>query len=161
MKLPSPVQLSTHQVIIHFDIFSEIDEFYNCFSVLLDFEERLVTTVPLTSASTSVLFTKKGVPVTTATPSSSTLPVTAQSLNSLESLGKGTLLSNEDIIDLLKKPPKSVPMLRTKTSFQEFFKGIDRRRFESLLKEAYSDIDDLQEREKKVLRRLELMEGMM
>lgn len=76
-------------------------------------------------------------------------------------MGKGSLLSNEDIIDLLKKPPKSVPMLRTKTSFQEFFKGIDRRRFESLLKEAYSDIDDLQEREKKVLRRLELMEGMM
>ncbi len=128
---------------------------------MLDFEERLVTSVPLTSASTSVLFTKKGVPGTTATPSSSTLPVTAQSLNYLESMGKGSLLSNEDIIDLLKKPPKSVPMLRTKTSFQEFFKGIDRRRFESLLKEAYSDIDDLQEREKKVLRRLELMEGMM
>ncbi len=142
-------------------MFCEIDEFYNCLSFLLDFEERLVTSVPLTSASTSVLFTKKGVPGTTATPSSSALPVTAQSLNYLESMGKGTLLSNEDIIDLLKKPPKSVPMLRTKTSFQEFFKGIDRRRFESLLKEAYSDIDDLQEREKKVLRRLELMEGMM
>lgn len=82
-------------------------------------------------------------------------------MSGLESMGKGTLLSNEDIVELLKKPPKSVPMLRTKTSFQEFFKGIDRKRFEALLKEAYSDITEFEEREKKVLRRLELMDGMM
>jgi hypothetical protein len=78
---------------------------------------------------------------------------------SSSSLGKGTQLTNDEIIDLLRKPPKSVPMLRTKSSFQEYFKGIDLQRFRHLLMEAFNDISDMTERESKVNRRMELLES--
>lgn len=50
-------------------------------------------------------------------------------------------------------------MLRTKSSFQEFFKGIDAKRYKTLLELAYSDIIDRDERESKIKRRWDLMEG--
>jgi hypothetical protein len=89
------------------------------------------------------------------------LPSSLRNGNHNVAIGKGTALSNHEIVELLKKPPKSVPVLRTKSSFQEFFKGIDARRFKSLLHEAFSDITDSAERENKVNRRLELMDGVL
>lgn len=68
-------------------------------------------------------------------------------------------LSDTELIDLLKKPPKTVLMLRTKASFQEFFRGIDMARFKRLLNEAYADIADPHDRESKISRRLSLLEA--
>lgn len=67
-------------------------------------------------------------------------------------------MSDAELIDLLKQPPKVVPMLRTKTSFQDFFRGIEAHRFRKLLQCAYDDIYDKTERESKIKRRMELME---
>ena len=72
---------------------------------------------------------------------------------------KATALSDEELVDLLRKPPKSVAMLRTKASFQEFFRGVDAIRFKHLVEKAYGDILDIHERESKIKRRIELMEG--
>jgi hypothetical protein len=66
-------------------------------------------------------------------------------------------MSDSDLIDLLRKPPKSVSMLRTKASFQDFFRGIESRRFRKLLQSAYDDIADRVDREAKIQRRMELM----
>lgn len=68
-------------------------------------------------------------------------------------------LSDAEIVAMLRKPPKTVVMLRTKASFQEFFRGIDMERFHRLLHEAYADIPDLRDRESKIARRMSLMEG--
>jgi hypothetical protein len=89
------------------------------------------------------------------------LPSSLKKINHNAVIGKGTALSNHEIVELLKKPPKSVPVLRTKSSFQEFFKGIEVGRFKSLLHEAFSDILDASDRESKVNRRLELLEGVI
>lgn len=67
-------------------------------------------------------------------------------------------LSDQELIDLLRKPPKTVLALRTKAVFQEFFRGIDVIRFTRLLNAAYSDISDLKDRESKIARRLSLMD---
>lgn len=68
-------------------------------------------------------------------------------------------LSDDELVDLLRKPPKSVVMLRTKASFQEFFRGVDMLRFQRLLNMAYADIVDVKDREAKINRRLSLMSG--
>lgn len=68
-------------------------------------------------------------------------------------------LSDDELVDLLRKPPKSVVMLRTKASFQEFFRGVDTSRFQRLLSMAYADIPDVKDREAKINRRLNLMNG--
>jgi hypothetical protein len=67
-------------------------------------------------------------------------------------------LSDQELIELLRKPPKTVVALRTKASFQEFFRGIDMERFTRLLHAAYADISDIKDRESKIARRLCLME---
>lgn len=68
-------------------------------------------------------------------------------------------MSDKELIDLLRKPPKTVLALRTKASFQEFFRGIEMDRFKSLLHEAYADIPDVKDRESKIARRMSLMEA--
>lgn len=67
-------------------------------------------------------------------------------------------MTDVELVDLLKQPPKAVPMLRTKTSFQDFFRGIEAHRFRKLLQLAYDDIADKSDRESKIKRRMELME---
>lgn len=68
-------------------------------------------------------------------------------------------MTDLELVDLLRKPPKTISALRTKAGFQEFFRGIDARRFNKLLQMAYQDIDDLSERDNKIKRRMELMDG--
>lgn len=68
-------------------------------------------------------------------------------------------MSDSELVDLLRKPPKAVPALRTKASFQEFFRGIEAHRFRKLLQLAYDDIADKADRESKIKRRMELMEN--
>ncbi len=74
---------------------------------------------------------------------------------------KASTLTDEELVDLLRKPPKSVAVLRTKASFQEFFRGVDAIRFQRLIQQAYSDIIDSNERDAKIKRRMELMDGVL
>lgn len=55
-------------------------------------------------------------------------------------IGEGVLMSDNDLIIMLQKPPKSIPQLRTKSSFQSFFRGMDMKRMTKLLETAYSNI---------------------
>eukprot|EP00602_Paraphysomonas_sp_CaronLab_P004364 CAMPEP_0185030398 /NCGR_PEP_ID=MMETSP1103-20130426/17327_1 /TAXON_ID=36769 /ORGANISM="Paraphysomonas bandaiensis, Strain Caron Lab Isolate" /LENGTH=953 /DNA_ID=CAMNT_0027565509 /DNA_START=149 /DNA_END=3013 /DNA_ORIENTATION=- len=74
--------------------------------------------------------------------------------------GAGVDLTDEALITMLSQPPKSVPLLRTKTGFQEFFRGMGAERMRHLLYEAYSSMNDL-EREVKVKKRMELLNGVL
>lgn len=66
-------------------------------------------------------------------------------------------MKDKDIVELLRKPPKSTAALRTKGNFQDFFKGISSKRIQSLLEEAYLDIIDIDERKSKVNKRMDLL----
>ena len=68
-------------------------------------------------------------------------------------------MTDTELVELLRKPPKSIAMLRTKSGFQEFFRGMDAKRFSKLLQLAYQDIEDRTERDAKIQRRMELMDG--
>lgn len=48
-------------------------------------------------------------------------------------------MSDEELVELLRRPPKSTQVLRTKGNFQEFFKGISADRMRALLESAYSE----------------------
>mmetsp|Transcript_30517 Transcript_30517/g.41989 ORF Transcript_30517/g.41989 Transcript_30517/m.41989 type:complete len:1121 (-) Transcript_30517:165-3527(-) len=75
--------------------------------------------------------------------------------------GKGVFLSDQDIIELLRKPPKTTEVLRTKGSFQDFFRGINSKRINHLLERAYVDIDDVDERSNKVNKRMDLLKEVL
>jgi hypothetical protein len=74
-----------------------------------------------------------------------------------EKFGKGVFLSDTELIELLKKPPKSTLVLRTKGSFQEFFKGINTKRFCDLLEKAYENVENSDDRKSKINKRLDLL----
>ena len=83
-------------------------------------------------------------------------------------MGRANVLSDEELVDLLHRPPKLTEELRTKSSFQSFFSGIASSRMRALLQDAYSssyDGDDDDQgragRDSKVEKRLELMRGFM
>ena len=40
-------------------------------------------------------------------------------------LGGASLMSDHELVDLLRRPPKSTLVLRTKSNFQQFFRGVD------------------------------------
>jgi hypothetical protein len=65
-------------------------------------------------------------------------------------------LSDDTLITMLSQPPKSIPQMRTKSSFQDFFRGISEERMKQLLRRAYGNLNDL-EREVKVKKRMELL----
>jgi hypothetical protein len=73
-----------------------------------------------------------------------------------EALGR----SDEQLVTMLKLKPKRVPELRTEEGFQTFFQGINEKRMRRLLETAYEHLKD-REREKKVQRRLKLLNGHM
>lgn len=75
----------------------------------------------------------------------------------LTALGNAISLSDKDLIEMLRKPPKLVPALRTKSSFQAFFQGVQTKRMRFLLEEAYANIEDEIERSEKVSKRMDLL----
>jgi hypothetical protein len=79
-----------------------------------------------------------------------------QQLDPLD-VGKGVLMTDAELIAMLQKPPKTIVHLRTKTSFQAFFKGMDPQRMRRLLEAAYEDIGNEIQRHEKVNKRLELL----
>lgn len=70
-------------------------------------------------------------------------------------------MTDNELIELLRQPPKNVSPLRTRSGFQSFFKGIESKKFIYLLNEAYSNVKDPVERDAKIKRRLDLMEGVL
>ena len=71
--------------------------------------------------------------------------------------GAGVLLSDPEIVALLRRPPKETIELRTKGSFASYFKGISAARMKSLLAQAYADLDSIEDRDSKVQKRMELL----
>jgi hypothetical protein len=75
--------------------------------------------------------------------------------------GPGVALSDAELVELLKQKPKNTLVLRTTSSFQEYFSGIATRRMCKLLEMAYADVADPAERKEKVDKRLKLLSGLM
>ena len=69
-------------------------------------------------------------------------------------------MTDAELISMLKLKPKRVPQLRTEEGFQQFFNGIEMSRMRKLLEIAYEHLKE-REREKKVQRRLRLLDGHM
>jgi hypothetical protein len=69
-------------------------------------------------------------------------------------------MTDSDLVSMLKLKPKRVPQLRTEEGFQQFFNGIPMIRMRKLLETAYEHLKE-REREKKVMRRLRLLDGHM
>lgn len=72
--------------------------------------------------------------------------------------GDWSKMNDGEIVALLRKKPKLVAFLRTRSSFRRFFRGMGRGRLEGLLREAYSGLGE-EECENKVRKRLRLLEG--
>jgi hypothetical protein len=70
--------------------------------------------------------------------------------------GLAVSLTDDSLISMLGQPPKAVPSLRTKSGFQEFFRGVSEERMRRLLRAAYSGLSEL-ERENKVMKRMQLL----
>lgn len=68
--------------------------------------------------------------------------------------------TDDELVLLLTKPPKTVPFLKTKSGFQEFFKGTTKKRMYKLLALAYSDLKDL-DKQQKINKRLELLNNVL
>lgn len=73
-------------------------------------------------------------------------------------------MRDEALVEMLQKPPKEVPQLRTRDSFRRFFAGMAQGRMRGLLLEAYGsgtpDLDP-EAREKKVNKRLALVRDVL
>ena len=56
--------------------------------------------------------------------------------------GLGVALSEEELIELLSLPPKSCPALRTKSGYQDFFRGMNTIKMKKLLEKGYDRMND-------------------
>ena len=70
--------------------------------------------------------------------------------------GPAVGMDDAQLIEMLKRPPKSTPVLRTKSGFQQFFRGIHPKRMHALLDKAYAHMPK-PEREQKILKRVSLL----
>lgn len=68
-------------------------------------------------------------------------------------------LSDQELVELLRQPPKTIPMLRTKAGFQDFFRDLTHEHFQKLVSAAYNGIADAEDREAKINKRMEIMAG--
>lgn len=69
-------------------------------------------------------------------------------------------MSDDELIALLLLPPKSVPAMKTKSGYQQFFRGMGRNRMRSLLGEAYSSLGSADAREK-LQKRMDLLSDVL
>lgn len=75
--------------------------------------------------------------------------------------GLGNRLSDDELVAMLRLPPKSVPHLRTKSQFSQYFASMKVGRFDAILQRAYQDIADEGERAAKVAKRLSLVRDVL
>lgn len=74
--------------------------------------------------------------------------------------GAALALSEEQLVHMLSQPPKAVPALKTKSGFQDFFRGMEVGRMRQLLEVAYKEMTDL-DRVTKVNKRMELLSDVL
>eukprot|EP00903_Cladosiphon_okamuranus_P011960 g11233.t1 len=70
-------------------------------------------------------------------------------------------MSDEELKGMLKQQPRMVPELRTKESFREFFQGMEAERMGRLLREAYEGNLPADQVDKKVKKRLGLVNDIL
>lgn len=75
--------------------------------------------------------------------------------------GDGTKLSDNELIEMLNRPPKTTYALRTKSNFQEFFRGMKSDRMQLLLEKAYEGEENSAKRRDKVEKRMELLHDVL
>jgi hypothetical protein len=78
-----------------------------------------------------------------------------------ESSGEGVKLSDSELVDMLNRPPKTTYALRTKSNFQEFFRGMSSDRMLMLLEKAYAGEETEDKRRDKVDRRMGLLRDVL
>jgi hypothetical protein len=79
----------------------------------------------------------------------------------MEGEGRAVCMADAELVELLKRPPKTTMVLRTRTNFQEFFQGMPEARIRSLLNDAYGEIEDAAERSVKINKRMDLLQGVL
>lgn len=75
--------------------------------------------------------------------------------------GRANRMTDEELIVLLRQPPKSTMVLRTRSNFQDFFRGIPNKRMRSLLMKAYADMADATERTAKIEKRMDILKDVV
>jgi hypothetical protein len=75
--------------------------------------------------------------------------------------GAALSLSDAELVEMLNRPPKLVHELRTRTHFQDFFRGMKLARMVSLLEQAYASELNPENRRKKVEKRLDLVRDVL
>lgn len=69
-------------------------------------------------------------------------------------------MTDAELVTLLQKRPKEVPMLQSRELFRRFFAGLTLARMTSLLQQAYAELPEA-ERDDKVAKRLALLQGLL
>ena len=113
------------------------------------------TTASTAAATAAVLKSVSDISVSTSSSNSSS----SSSLRKV-ALGDAVAMSDIDLITMLKLPPKSNPLIRTKTDFQTFFRGMQAARMLKLLDSAYADLEAI-DRKNKVEKRMELIRDVL
>lgn len=80
---------------------------------------------------------------------------------SRNSTGNGSELSDNELVEMLNRPPKTTFALRTKSNFQDFFRGMESARMRMLLERAYEGESDEVKRKHKVERRMDLLKDVL
>jgi len=75
--------------------------------------------------------------------------------------GPAVAMTDTELVHLLRQQPKHTEQLKTKHNFQAFFKKINEQRMRSLLLRAYADIAESSERNEKVEKRMNLLDGFL
>ena len=78
-----------------------------------------------------------------------------------QSLGEGVGMKDSELVELLNRPPKTPYALRTKSNFQDFFRGLDQNRMKALLERAYAGEEDPGKKSHKVEKRMELLRDVL
>lgn len=68
-------------------------------------------------------------------------------------------MTDADLLELLRQPPKSDARLRSKKDFKQFFGTLAAEHFQRLVVAAYANIADDGERASKINKRLEIMQA--
>lgn len=77
------------------------------------------------------------------------------------SSGHASTMSDAELIDLLRRPPKQTIALKTKVGFQEFFRGVSAHHMRALLEQAYAEIVDENDRNAKISKRMDILQGVI
>jgi len=70
--------------------------------------------------------------------------------------GRACAMEDDELTAMLAKPPKEVPEMHSREAFKKFFRGIAKKRMQSLLEKCYEGKDRVEDRIKK---RMKLLEG--